>query len=66
MGNEVVAKRVKGFPKSPKNGGFMKKALVVMILAVAGISAAFASCPPGRPYGCRQGIDGKVICGCGY
>jgi hypothetical protein len=41
----------------------MKKALVVLALLVS--TSAFAACPPHAPYGCKQGMNGKMICGCG-
>lgn len=41
----------------------MKKLLVIALLTVSGIAAA--SCPPYSPYGCRQGFNGKMVCGCG-
>ena len=41
----------------------MKKLLVVLLLTVSGVAAA--SCPPYSPYGCRQGLNGKMVCGCG-
>ncbi len=30
------------------------------------IGVASASCPPNMPYGCQQGANGKMKCGCGY
>lgn len=41
----------------------MKKALVTLVLLVS--STAFAACPPYAPYGCYQGVNGKMVCGCG-
>ena len=41
----------------------MKKALAVLLLTASGF--AFAACPTWAPYGCTQGANGKMICGCG-
>jgi hypothetical protein len=45
-----------------------KIAAAIIALAAIGttvwISTAFAACPPGTTYGCVQGFNGKVICGC--
>jgi hypothetical protein len=41
----------------------MKKALAVLLLTTS--FAAVAACPPYSPYGCKQGYNGKMICGCG-
>jgi hypothetical protein len=41
----------------------MKKALVTLVLLVS--TTAFAACPTWSPYGCKQGMNGKMICGCG-
>jgi hypothetical protein len=41
----------------------MKKLLVIALLTISGI--ATAACPPYSPYGCKQGFNGKMICGCG-
>jgi hypothetical protein len=41
----------------------MKKALLVALLAFS--FTASAACPPHAPYGCKQGMNGKMICGCG-
>lgn len=41
----------------------MKKALAVVLLTVS--FAAAAACPPYAPYRCVQGMNGKMICGCG-
>lgn len=41
----------------------MKKALAVILLTVS--FGAYASCPAYAPYGCKQGMNGKMICGCG-
>jgi len=37
---------------------------VLTLLAIT-ITVAQAACPPSMPYGCRQGFNGKMICGCG-
>lgn len=42
----------------------MKKALATVLLVLAS-AQAFASCPAYAPYGCKQGMNGKMICGCG-
>jgi hypothetical protein len=43
----------------------MRRILTALVLAlVAG--AAFAACPPGTKYECRQSYNGKQICGCYY
>lgn len=42
----------------------MKK-LIVGVALLASMAAAFASCPPDRPYNCRDGWNGKQVCGCG-
>jgi hypothetical protein len=44
-------------------GKTMKK-IIASILLLASFSA-IAACPPYSPYGCRQGMNGKMICGCG-
>lgn len=41
----------------------MKKALAVLLLTAS--FAVSAACPPYAPYGCKQGMNGKMICGCG-
>jgi hypothetical protein len=41
----------------------MKKALFAVLLVAS--FAASASCPPYSPYGCKQGFNGKMVCGCG-
>jgi len=41
----------------------MKKVLAVLLLTLS--ASAFSACPPYAPYGCKQGINGKMICGCG-
>ena len=41
----------------------MKKLIVVALLLVSGVASA--SCPAYSPYGCRQGYNGKMVCGCG-
>ena len=41
----------------------MKKLIVVALLLASGVAAA--SCPTFQPYGCRQGYNGKMVCGCG-
>jgi hypothetical protein len=41
----------------------MKKLLAVLLLTTS--FAAIAACPPYAPYGCKQGMNGKMICGCG-
>lgn len=41
----------------------MKKALAIAILFASTIAAA--SCPTYQPYRCVQGMNGKMICGCG-
>jgi hypothetical protein len=41
----------------------MKKLLVIALLTVSGIASA--ACPAYAPYGCKQGMNGKMICGCG-
>ena len=42
----------------------MKKFIIAFVLSITTLSA-FAACPPYSPYGCRQGMNGKMICGCG-
>jgi hypothetical protein len=42
----------------------MKKALAAFLLVLAS-AQAMAACPPHAPYGCKQGMNGKMICGCG-
>lgn len=42
----------------------MKKLIAAVALTLAA-SVAFASCPVYQPYGCTQGYNGKMICGCG-
>lgn len=42
----------------------MKKLIAIAILAATTVSA-FASCPAYAPYRCTQGMNGKMICGCG-
>ena len=42
----------------------MKKAIIAVALSIAAVSA-FAQCPIGMPYGCTQGFNGKMVCGCG-
>lgn len=41
----------------------MKKIVAIVLLTITGI--AYAACPPYAPYRCIQGINGKMICGCG-
>jgi len=41
----------------------MKKALAILLLTAS--FAATAACPAYAPYGCKQGFNGKMICGCG-
>jgi hypothetical protein len=41
----------------------MKKLIVLTLLLASGVAAA--ACPPYSPYGCRQGMNGKMVCGCG-
>lgn len=41
----------------------MKKALAVLLLTAS--FAVSAACPPYAPYGCYQGANGKMVCGCG-
>ena len=42
----------------------MKKALATLVLLMA-TTQVFASCPAYAPYGCKQAMNGKMICGCG-
>jgi hypothetical protein len=56
----VIAKLLVNNPKGKQN---MKK-IIASILLMASVSA-FAACPPYSPYGCKQGMNGKMICGCG-
>lgn len=42
----------------------MKKIITGIVLAVT-MASAFAACPPGQPYRCYQGMNGKMVCGCG-
>jgi hypothetical protein len=42
----------------------MKKAIVALTMIIVS-GYALASCPPYAPYGCKQGMNGKMICGCG-
>ena len=42
----------------------MKKLIASAVLLMI-TTTAFASCPPYAPYGCRQGMNGKMVCGCG-
>lgn len=41
----------------------MKKALFVALLTLS--FTASAACPAYAPYGCKQAMNGKMICGCG-
>jgi len=41
----------------------MKKLIAIALLTLTGV--AFAACPTYAPYGCTQGSNGKMICGCG-
>jgi hypothetical protein len=41
----------------------MKKALFAALLTIS--FAASAACPVHSPYGCKQGFNGKMVCGCG-
>jgi hypothetical protein len=41
----------------------MKKVIASFLLLAS--FSAFAACPPYAPYGCKQGMNGKMICGCG-
>jgi hypothetical protein len=41
----------------------MKRILLGVVFAVVA-TTAIAACPPGTSYGCQQGFNGKVICGC--
>ena len=41
----------------------MKKVIGTVLVMLT--SVAFAACPSYAPYGCTQGANGKMICGCG-
>jgi hypothetical protein len=41
---------------------FLARALALMAIT---ITVAQAACPTHMPYGCRQGMNGKQVCGCG-
>lgn len=42
----------------------MKK-LAMSIALLLATTSVFAACPQYAPYGCKQGYNGKMICGCG-
>lgn len=42
----------------------MKK-LAMSIALLLTTASVFAACPAYAPYNCVQGINGKMICGCG-
>jgi hypothetical protein len=42
----------------------MKKAIAALVLTFA-VGQAIAACPLHAPYRCVQGMNGKMICGCG-
>lgn len=43
----------------------MKFLLKTLALLVVTITVAQAACPTSQPYGCRQQMNGKQLCGCG-
>jgi hypothetical protein len=56
----VTAKLLANNLKGKQN---MKK-IIASILLFASVSV-YASCPAYSPYNCKQGANGKMICGCG-
>ena len=42
----------------------MKKLIAAVVLLFA-VGSAIAACPPYAPYRCVQGMNGKMIWGCG-
>jgi hypothetical protein len=42
------------------------KRLAAFVLLAAFASTAYAACPKGTKYECRQGPNGKQVCGCYY
>ena len=51
-------------PTKPKELDMKFLVKFLALLAVT-ITVAQAACPPTMPYGCREGLNGKQVCGCG-
>lgn len=43
----------------------MKRLIIALGMLAVMAGTAYAACPSWAPYGCKQGANGKVVCGCG-